>query len=687
MAEGWRSWQVPPAATAESAKLGWLNEAVEEGEAWMRNQRGYTDFRKALDVLSGKTESPLTLAEYRSKIGSNGLKRDIREVVGALANIRPWAGYHSDNKTFAANATMMNKVTRAIYLEQYFDRSLKEALQYAAATCTGWVRPLYRRGMAGTGKGQIRLMTYGAPCVLPVQLPSNNDWQEAYSVTLLDEVPIYMAHAMFPDHQDKLMPTSSRYWYSAEIRRSAIGNLWRRMWTSPRRDVDSGLNNVFIPLRYTTVIDLTVNSTGQMIPMGQIGSPWYYEVPSLGQEIQTGVDRDNRPIFRKADANDARLYPYRRLIISSQNCVCYDGPSFNWHGELDLVPFCVDDWPWEAIGFSLVHEGYELQAAEHEIERGVMDKIRAQLDPPLGYDINAVPAKQAKAFDPMQPRARIGFDGSMVDKPFVTTTPPETYQVSAEVLQFKSILREDRQYQLGIRDVVALAKARAMGKGHDEMDLKLEASGPIVRDISRSMERSLSRIGNQIKYLVLQYMDTPRLMQYVGEDEVTQEILDYDPLSLIPSHLPGEEPTGPDQRPIASRYTKLQRARWFADNLKFFMLPNSVHEITQMTHRLLLLQLRKAGLPIDSQTLFEACEVGNIDEIKRRYWEEQEEMIHHAIRLQAIAKAEGQEMDVLGMLTAGKGGSAKGKGGRPSSGQAAPQLATKGDMRSTIKES
>jgi hypothetical protein len=335
-----------------------------------------------------------------------------------------------------------------------------------------------------------------------------------------------------------------------------------------------------------------------------------------------------------------------------------------------------------------VHEGYDLQCAEHEIERGVMDKIRAQMDLPLGYDLNSVTKKEANQFDPMQPRARIGFDGSQVDKPFAPVVPPEVYQVAPEVLAFKKELAEARQYQLGIRDVVSLAKARALGKGQDELDLKLEAAGPIVRDISRSMERSLSRIGGQLKYLVMQYMDVPRLMQYVGEDEITQEILDYDPLSLIPSHLPGEKTTDSNERPVVSQHSKLKRARWFAENLKFFMLPNSVHEITQMTHRLLLLQLRKAGLPIDSQTLFEACEVGNTDEMKRRYWDEQEETVRQAIRLQAIAKDAGQEMDVLGMLSAGKGGSAKGKGGRPSSGQAGPQIATKdGGSRSTVKES
>jgi len=667
-----REWQAPPAASDEARKLGWINESTEEGQNWLRSQRGYGDFREAMDILSGKRDFP-DLVEYRSKLATNGLKRDVREVVGALANIRPWMGYHSENKAFRGIAASYNKVSRAIYLENFWDRSIKEALQYAAATCTGWVCPMYRRGMAGTGKGSLQLLTYGSPCVLPVQLPSSNDWQEAYTVTLLDEMPIYMAHSMFPDFQDKLLPTSSHYWYSAEIRKSATGNLWKRMWNAFRREGDSALSDLFIPIRYTWVIDLAVNTTDQMIPMGQIGSPWYYEVPAYGSDIPAGTDSSGKQLFRKADANDSRLYPYRRLLISSQNCVCYDGPAFDWHGELPLVPFCVDDWAWEAIGFSLVHEGYSLQMSEHDIERGCMDKIKATMDMPLAYDINATTSKEAKVVDPMMPRGRYGVDGSMVEKPFMPVVPMEVYEIRPEVLEFKKILAEARQYQLGIRDVIALAKARALGKGADENEALLQANGPIVRDISRSMERSCFRIGHQTKYLIPQWLSTKRMMQYVGEDGISSETFDYDPESLVPSHLPGEDPQKP------SGYTKMQRARWLADYVKFFMLPNSIHEITQMSYRLLLLQDRKAGLPIPSKAIFESQSLGDIDQMKKEYWEEQEELVHQAVRLQKIAKEEGTEMDVLSMLTAGKGGSAHGKGGRPSSGQAGP--------RSVVKES
>ena len=140
-------WQAPPAVgrdgnkTAEGKILGWCVEAVQEGQAWLKLQRGYGDMRKALDVLSGKGGADLY--DYRSSLNTNRLKRNTREVIGALSDIRPLWGYHSDNTAYLGQAEMMNKVVRATYLQNFFDRDIRKALQYAAATCTGYLRPVY----------------------------------------------------------------------------------------------------------------------------------------------------------------------------------------------------------------------------------------------------------------------------------------------------------------------------------------------------------------------------------------------------------------------------------------------------------------------------------------------------------------------------------------------------------------
>ena len=193
-----RDWQCPPASADLTRKLGWINEGCEEGNWWLKNQRGSVDYNKALETFSGRL-SPIDVPLYRSQLNTARLKRNAREVIGACANIRPIWGFSSNNDAFEDQCSMMNKVSRAIYLENFLDFGIKGALQWASLTSTGWLRPVYHRDMCGWGKGNLTFYTYGAPCILPVQLPSNNNWQEAYAVHILDEFPVYMAHCMWPE--------------------------------------------------------------------------------------------------------------------------------------------------------------------------------------------------------------------------------------------------------------------------------------------------------------------------------------------------------------------------------------------------------------------------------------------------------------------------------------------------------
>lgn len=688
-----KDWQVPYQAEPESKKLGWLNELVEEGEIWQKGNRGgvsISDIKEAMSILAGDSIADAT-TEYRSKLGTGRLKRDVREVVGAVSNIRPIWGYGTDNSTYNSKCLMMNQVTRAMYLENNLDGGIKDTMQWSAVSGTGWLWPKYRRTMYGTGRGNLTFHSYGAPCVLPYQLPSNNDWQEAYAVTLMDEMPIAMAHGMFPKFQERLQPTKSKYWYAQEIRQAARANLMSRVFGRSGKSNRVETRDLYVPIRYTWVIDLSINTTDSEIPMGTPDSSWFYKVPALKSEIPVGRNAKGEMMFVMATEDHARLYPNRRLIISSEDVVMYDGPAFDWHGELPLIDFSLDKWVWEAIGYSLVSGNKQIQKSIDELERGVMDIHKAKLDPPLAYDLNSVTKKQADVVDPMKPRARYGFDGAVSEKPFQDVVPESYRQVDPATQLYIQHLEETMDHQFALKDIMALAKARA-GGGLDDYQKLMEAEGPIVNDITRNVERSLARVGNQTKYIILQYCDTRRLMEYVGPDGVDRVSFDYDPMSLVPSHLPNESS---DKDSI---YTRYQRAKFLADNLRFYITPHSAHELTQMSHKLLLIQLRKAGVQIDSRTIAEACDIANFgnepkgNTVWQRYWAEQEETAQHAIRVKQIvddiiANGVSPTPAMQGALGDTPPGTPP-REGRPTTGQEAPRLVQKdGGQRSTISES
>lgn len=677
-----REWQCPSPYASDGEKLGWRKEAVEQGAAWCQGQRGFSDWRKALDIISGN-ESQRELLSYRSQLSGHRLKTNIRTMISGLANIRPLWGYNA-GEAFKDYALTLNKVTWALYLEGCWDQSIKEVLAYAAATCTGWIRPVYRRDMRG--KGGIELLTYGQPCVLPVQLPASGDYQRAYAVTLMDETPIYEAHWRFPLYQDKLRPTSSKYWYDSEIRNSAKQNWAKRIlsWFN-RRNEDDRRAELFVPIYWTTINDAAINETGHTIPMGEVGSSWYYEVPSWGSEIPDGHGG-----MKKADENDARLYPYRRLMISAEDAVMYDGPAFNWHGQLDLIPFSLDKWPWEPMGFSLVHDGWELQKAIDQIDRGSMDKVNALQDLPLGYPIGGVTEPEARAFDPMEPRTRIGYDEQTVDQAFKPAVPLEVYKIYPEAMTMRTAFIEELDYLFQTRDIVELGKARALGKGVDQLEALISAQGPIVKDQSRSMEVSLSKVGTQVGWLILQYENTARLMQYVGPEGVALHVFDYDPANLIPSHLPDDQKHDEQENAVPSKYSQMQRARWFAGNIRYWIMPHTAHEMTQMQNKLGYMQLRQRGAPISWSTIMNAWDIPNVQTAdgnteQAKFYSEQEDEILHKARLAKILQTIGVDQGLSDPM-AKPNGSTK-HGGRPPSGQSPPQMKQKGDGRGVISES
>lgn len=667
-------------------RLAFCKEMKEMGEQWVQSQSSYADIPKAIDVISGRCS--VKSSETRSDINTARLKRDFREVVGALSNIRPFWGYTSESSMYDSYAAMMNKVARAVYLESFFDRALKGALQFAGITGDGYIWPKATRNMYGRGQLRIKFDALGALDVLPVQMPRDNDLQEAYIVTICDFVPVARAHAMFPMFQDKLKPIAKRR-YRGTTTAGRRMTLAERFRFGSRRE---SFQELYCDINYMYIMDCSVNTTGQELKMGQANTSWEYTVPYVGQEIDSRDPLTGRVYRRVARAEDCYVYPYRRVMIFNDDALLYDGPNWDMHAMVPLARFSLDRYVIEGSGQVLIRDGYEYQRAINEIERNMQTVANARLRPGLTYDIAAgaqVNPETMEGLDPFAPDQRLGVDTSGgSEKPALNPIMPEIfYEVPAWGFNLLQRFDAGMDYQLGLGQIQQLAKLRA-NMGSDAVDKLMESGqGPVVQDISRDMEMPLQQCGDMVKFLILQYMNTSRVMQYVGEDGMSPQAFDYDPESLIPSHLPSEADKFRDSLPSGA--PKIMRLRIFANNLKFMITPLSVHEITQMQKKLGLIQLKKAGVWLSSKTIAEAWNVQNYGHVEGnteidKYWEEKKLELAHMAALKQIME---------GLTGGGGGGTVPGSGGgnpvgRPSTMGAPPALKSKdGGERSTIATS
>ena len=141
----------------------------------------------------------------------------------------------------------------------------------------------------------------------------------------------------------------------------------------------------------------------------------------------------------------------------------------------------------------------------------------------------------------------------------------------------------------------------------------------------------------------------------------------------------------------ASPTSKLHRARVFADNLRFFITPNSLHELTQMSFKLGLIQLKKAGVGIDSQTLSEAWNVpnyGTIDgaTVRDKNKTEQEEALTFAMKMAQLQASiqQATEGGAPSIMAAVDAILTPPQEGRPPTGQQGPAMKSKDNGSRTV---
>lgn len=206
-------------------------------------------------------------------------------------------------------------------------------------------------------------------------------------------------------------------------------------------------------------------------------------------------------------------------------------------------------------------------------------------------------------FDPRQPGSHIGTNMSAGNqiKPVFTA---DYYAISEGIYAHIERMFKWADYLIGSPGLGALATLRQM-PSDQTIEKSLEAMGALVWDMSREVEQGLSQFGELWKCMSFQRYDSRRIVQMVGLDGLTPEILDYDPNTAVPSHMPNEDEKQPSQ------YNIYQRARHYMNLMYMQITPNTAHQVTQMSRRLYLERLREQNFPLDPWTLAEASDIPN----------------------------------------------------------------------------
>jgi len=685
-------YTVPAYGSSSDHLSGWLKEAKQDGETYLRAQRAWGDIDMGIDIISGDAYGKNLKGMSDLKVPM--VKRDVREAVSVLANMRPLWGYKTDNQDLLKQNIILNKMLRAWYYRPFVRDSFRSALQYAAVTGLGWLSPVWGSDsvMRGLGTRDILLEVYSPRDVIPYGITKDHDIQKTYVVTIRKEMPMQLAMIDYPTQLDLIVPSrGTPSWLKkggSKVRRF-LSPLLNQFGPGSGKDTDDTGPFPTVDIFFSYILDDSINMSEKPAFMGE--GNWQYTVPVYNSEMQTGInDSSGRPTFRKADRQDAKLFPLRRRVVWTERGTLNDNSSPYWHGMVPLVPFTVDDWPWDFIGYSMPHDGAPIEKAATGILRGLVDSVNVKLDPPLAYDENAISSGLMDLFNPRKPGQRIKINSQQNEKPITMPVDPNFYNIDAVVAGAPDKLYEYLHYVLGTRDIAALSKAKQIPSG-DSIEKMMELAGPIVSDMSMRMESSMVRLGEMWKGNAFQFYDFRHRVEVLGKDGVSEEDLDYDPGNMIPSHLPDEMQKISEHTKLAkinnqpytppdSRASVVERAKAHMNSFRFHVTPNSLHQITQLTKKMLMLQLWAKGFPIDPWSVAEAMDIDNYGAPSQ---------------LKTILGLEGQTVPddkfgrwMLWKELLNKLGPPQGIPGRKGSGQQAGAVQHKdGGSRSTMRES
>jgi hypothetical protein len=589
-----------PPTTAEQLQygspmtLGWLREALQEGDRLNRADPSYDQFERGLQYVSGQQRlDPYgDKIPYLPRIQINQTRKTVQAHVSALTDVKPLFGYKTTNPAFEFQSHLLNQLTIAWWVNTMADLELGNCIKYTLAGGTGDLK-IEWDPYAGLGGSHV-LIASDPRDTLPIRPSQQRNLQLWQGLTLREEHTVNVLKSMFPTkaHLFKSSPDTLLDSIMGKFR-SAISTL-----ISPASDTLSGLTRPThstsarsgqVVLYRTYLNDQTRNQTAKPIAMGDPTANWSYVV-------QPGE----------------YLYPRKRLIVWTQDFIISDGPNPYWHGHFPLARLKLWELPWHFLGLSIMHDLFPLQDAINETANDLKLGLKQWMEQQTVYDRSAISETLMKQYDSRRPGAKLKLNptgGEGIRK--LDGPPPAVLSLGLEFLKEMTSTFQDLSGTANLQQLLELRQS----PGADTIRAYYEALTPELRQEGRMIEAFLRDVGEQTKVTTFQFESSAKRVALLGDAGLALQDFDYDPNTLVPALEPFDPTTGQPTpgytKELDASLPRDQRAQFFHKQFVFTIAPNSLLAMNAQEQKMLRLQLARMGY-YDFWSLMENLEIPNV---------------------------------------------------------------------------
>jgi hypothetical protein len=590
-----------------SRLLGWLSDAVIEGDAINTSDPNYDKIAEAMRYVSGDQipapDAP-PFPQYMEPMVFNFSEKAMKAHASALTDLKPTFGWRSLNPKYQMHAQQLNMLAIAWWLNRQADLVFSDVVKIAWAAGTADMMIEWNPGLPGGGDHDV--IPKDPRDTLPWRPGRYGDeqtWQgvifrEIWSVNALREKYKYHAPAI-QTTDDSLLGSIKGIFFRRpqqfQTPADPLSNLGggARM-SGPPRSGDCILYRCYLD-------DRTRNLTARPLTMGEGNFQYLVEPGGL-------------------------MYPTKRLVVSTQDLILYDGPNPYWHGKFPFARLHLWKLPWHFLGQSALRSLTPIQNAINLAGKHMKMGIEQWMDRQVVLDRSAVSEATAKTYDSRKPGFTFKLKSTVVDPTkVVTKLDGPNPQVLAQNFQWFTALKSDFQSLAGTGNLEALLQMRSQLPAGDTLEKYQEMLTPELRMEGRMMEAFLRRCSAQICSNTFQFMDSARRISILGDAGLLLEDFDFEPDTLVPSMSPTIEQVvpGPGGIPMPlqvpnpnydktfdASLPRAQRAQAMAKLMVFVVAPNSVLAFNAQAEKMMRFQLARMGY-YDVWSLAEALEIPN----------------------------------------------------------------------------
>lgn len=642
------SLPIAPLGDDEQRTLGWCCEALQEGEAVLKACDGYDLIDSAIKQVMGSRYSGMS--SKLSSARSNRFGKIAADLTSLVTDTKPFWTYETPNPAFQKQCIINGKLSTNWYYRRQIDMRMSDAARYWAVGGTSFVHQTWDSGIE-----DINAAAEDPRDVLPIRPGSFESLQNALGVIIRRERPVNYVRDLYPSkahliRADRDAANTGSAGSATSAMFAALGQqpnpFMQALWgDSPKRT----MAKVPVVDLYTLyVTDLRRNNTSNPVAIGQFGE-------------------DGKPLNNWSYIVEPgeMLYPNKRMIQFTKTALLYDSTSIYWHGMFPLSKFTLDDWPWAWLGKAPLWDLLPLQDMLDKTLRVIADLQEKLVQPDVIADKQSISRASLNTLNTRAAGQKLL--SSMMGKGLQLVYP----QVGSLDFAFKvfELITNEMDTLSGVRDLSQLMRLGQM-PGADTIEKITESMTPSVRGRSRTMEAFIREFARMLAYNFAQFYNQKKRFMVMGPEGVTGEDVDFDPGTYIPDYVHPEDLTI-DGTPTSMAQNRgprpmMERAKFFMEQFTFHVAPGSLLSSSEITDKLLYLQLARAGL-IDRWTLLEKLGIPNVGKAPNGA---------ETVTDRLIAE------QLMGM------GMAATSTGRKATGQTMPKMEVKdGGTRSTVSES